>query len=353
MDPPRLLAPAADDADDEAERALLAVPAPALLAGGSDGDDDDDDEGAAADDEAGPAPAKRPRPAAAAAVSKRENPDKAKAAAESARQLAAVRAEQARLQRSRVRFLLGKSEIFEHFLSLADGAAPGAGAAAARGAAQQALAAAGGGASGPAAAASAASSAAAGSPTKRGAGAGKRGRDDDAVTGGAGEDDSGLPVSTTRLSAQPANIPPQHALRDYQLEGLNWMIGLHETGLNGILADEMGLGKTFQTIALLAWLAEQGAAAGGAGPHLVLVPKSTLSNWANELARFCPALRVITLAGEKETRQAVLRTHLQPGVPQAQRGWHVLLTTYEVAVIEKGPLTRLHWQYLVIDEAHR
>ena len=31
--------------------------------------------------------------------------------------------------------------------------------------------------------------------------------------------------------------------RQYQLEGLNWMIRLQENGINGILADEMGLGK--------------------------------------------------------------------------------------------------------------
>lgn len=31
-------------------------------------------------------------------------------------------------------------------------------------------------------------------------------------------------------------------LRDYQLEGLNWMIRLTDNGINGILADEMGLG---------------------------------------------------------------------------------------------------------------
>ena len=28
-------------------------------------------------------------------------------------------------------------------------------------------------------------------------------------------------------------------MRDYQVRGLNWMIGLYENGINGILADEM------------------------------------------------------------------------------------------------------------------
>lgn len=48
----------------------------------------------------------------------------------------------------------------------------------------------------------------------------------------------------TRLTEQPKILTPEHRLRDYQLDSLNWMIGLYETGINGILADEMGLGKT-------------------------------------------------------------------------------------------------------------
>jgi SNF2 family DNA or RNA helicase len=40
-------------------------------------------------------------------------------------------------------------------------------------------------------------------------------------------------------------------LKDYQVKGLQWLVGLYEARLNGTLADEMGLGKTIQTIALL------------------------------------------------------------------------------------------------------
>jgi hypothetical protein len=28
-------------------------------------------------------------------------------------------------------------------------------------------------------------------------------------------------------------------MRDYQVQGLNWMASLHQNGINGILADEM------------------------------------------------------------------------------------------------------------------
>jgi SWI/SNF-related matrix-associated actin-dependent regulator of chromatin subfamily A member 5 len=46
----------------------------------------------------------------------------------------------------------------------------------------------------------------------------------------------------TFLTAQPSTLGGGK-MRQYQLEGLNWMIRLQENGVNGILADEMGLGK--------------------------------------------------------------------------------------------------------------
>ena len=42
----------------------------------------------------------------------------------------------------------------------------------------------------------------------------------------------------TFLTAQPTTIA-HGKMRQYQLEGLNWMIGLQENGVNGILADEV------------------------------------------------------------------------------------------------------------------
>eukprot|EP00069_Balaena_mysticetus_P010011 bmy_20500T0 len=88
-------------------------------------------------------------------------------------------------------------------------------------------------------------------------------------------------------------------LRDYQIRGLNWLISLYENGVNGILADEMGLGKTLQTIALLGYLKHYRNIP---GPHMVLVPKSTLHNWMNEFKRWVPSLRVICFVGDKDAR---------------------------------------------------
>ena len=65
-------------------------------------------------------------------------------------------------------------------------------------------------------------------------------------------------ISITRLLSQPKCIV-NGTMRSYQLEGLNWLIALYDTGINGILADEMGLGKTLQTISLLGYLYESRA----------------------------------------------------------------------------------------------
>lgn len=95
-------------------------------------------------------------------------------------------------------------------------------------------------------------------------------------------------LATPLLMCAPPVIQGQ--MRPYQLAGLNWMIALHHNGLNGILADEMGLGKTLQTIAFLGYLK---FCKGINGPHLVVVPKSTLRNWEREVGRWIPG-RVIS-----------------------------------------------------------
>eukprot|EP00599_Poterioochromonas_sp_BG-1_P014267 CAMPEP_0173160514 /NCGR_PEP_ID=MMETSP1105-20130129/17906_1 /TAXON_ID=2985 /ORGANISM="Ochromonas sp., Strain BG-1" /LENGTH=655 /DNA_ID=CAMNT_0014079465 /DNA_START=39 /DNA_END=2002 /DNA_ORIENTATION=- len=153
----------------------------------------------------------------------------------------------------------------------------------------------------------------------------------------------------TILTRQP-RIVTGGDLRSYQLDGLNWMIRLQDNGINGILADEMGLGKTLQSISILAYMYEYKKVP---GPHLIMVPKSTLSNWCNEFNRWCPKFRVMKFHGSKDERQDFIRSHFKPGQSQADREWDVIITTYEVVNLEKGALTKIAWRYLIIDEAHR
>ncbi|KAL5224347.1 hypothetical protein ABZP36_010986 [Zizania latifolia] len=67
-------------------------------------------------------------------------------------------------------------------------------------------------------------------------------------------------------------------LREYQMNGLRWLVSLYNNNLNGILADEMGLGKTVQVISLLCYLMET---KNDRGPFLVVVPSSVLPGWNN------------------------------------------------------------------------
>lgn len=60
-----------------------------------------------------------------------------------------------------------------------------------------------------------------------------------------------------------------------------------------------GLGKTLQTISLLGYMKHYRSIP---GPHMVLVPKSTLYNWMNEFKRWVPSLKAVCLIGDREQR---------------------------------------------------
>jgi len=174
---------------------------------------------------------------------------------------------------------------------------------------------------------------------RRGGGRAKEEEEDKELMGSANEN---VALVNTRLMAQPTCITAK--MRDYQLQGLNFMIRLYENGVNGILADEMGLGKTLQTISLLGYLSEY---RGISGPHLVAVPKSTLGNWMNEIRRWCPHLRPFKFHGGKEERNAMRENDMVPGK------WDVCVTSFEMIIKEKTVMKRFHWRYIIIDEAHR
>ena len=105
-----------------------------------------------------------------------------------------------------------------------------------------------------------------------------------------------------------------------------------------------GLGKTLQTISLLGFMKHFKNIN---GPHMVLVPKSTLANWMNEFKKWCPTLRAVCLIGDQDTRNKFIRDTMMPG------GWDVMVTSYEMIIREKSVFKKFNWRYLVIDEAHR
>lgn len=124
-------------------------------------------------------------------------------------------------------------------------------------------------------------------------------------------------------------------LRDYQLDGFQWMARLNSWGAGACLADDMGLGKTVQTIAYLLFKAKEGAS-------LVVAPASVVPNWRKELHRFAPALTVIVL-NECNNRQETIE--------QAKK-FDIVLSTYSLLVTESLSLTAKEWNVICLDEAH-
>lgn len=149
--------------------------------------------------------------------------------------------------------------------------------------------------------------------------------------------------NTTVLTESPSYVK-EGKLREYQIQGLNWLISLYENKLSGILADEMGLGKTLQTISFLGYLRY---IKGIDGPFIVIVPKSTLDNWRREFAKWTPDVNVVVLQGNKDDRSEIINNQL------LEAKFDVLITSFEMVIREKSVLKKFRWEYIIVDEAHR
>ncbi|OBT89930.1 hypothetical protein VE02_01495 [Pseudogymnoascus sp. 03VT05] len=144
---------------------------------------------------------------------------------------------------------------------------------------------------------------------------------------------------------KPEKMASTLVLKDYQLVGLNWLALLYKYKLSCILADDMGLGKTCQVIAFLSHLAETGET----GPHLVIVPPSTLENWLREFANFAPELVVEPYYGSQKERQDIAERILD-----SRDEVNVVVSTYEFAAKKEDNkfMRRLKPNACVYDEGH-
>ncbi|MDQ0230040.1 DEAD/DEAH box helicase [Metabacillus malikii] len=137
-------------------------------------------------------------------------------------------------------------------------------------------------------------------------------------------------------------VPPNlnATLRDYQKIGFNWLKTLSKYQFGGILADDMGLGKTIQAITFI--LSNVSEIRHLKKPAVIVSPSSLIYNWANELKKFAPELRVMVVAGTKKERNHIFN---QAGE------YDVLITSYPLLVKDNNHYKDKQFHTLFLDEA--
>uniref|UniRef100_A0A6B2E7W5 Chromodomain-helicase-DNA-binding protein 1 n=1 Tax=Phlebotomus kandelakii TaxID=1109342 RepID=A0A6B2E7W5_9DIPT len=138
-------------------------------------------------------------------------------------------------------------------------------------------------------------------------------------------------------------------LRDYQMDGLNWLILSWCKENSVILADEMGLGKTIQTICFLFYLFKVQSLH---GPFLCVVPLSTMTAWQREFTLWAPEMNIVTYLGDVQSRE-IIRQYEWSFASSKRLKFNAILTTYEILLKDKTFLGCLSWAALLVDEAHR
>ncbi|MCD7893302.1 MAG: DEAD/DEAH box helicase [Erysipelotrichaceae bacterium] len=124
-------------------------------------------------------------------------------------------------------------------------------------------------------------------------------------------------------------------LREYQIEGYQWLRMMEQYGFGGILADDMGLGKTLQMIVYFDSLKD-------AGVHLVITPASLLLNWADEIEKFSKDLKYLCIYGTKAKREELIQTI---------NDYQIVITSYDYMRRDIDLYQNYQFHTIVIDEA--
>lgn len=136
------------------------------------------------------------------------------------------------------------------------------------------------------------------------------------------------------LPKEEVEYPKLNAtLRDYQKYGYKWLKYLTDNNLGACLADDMGLGKTLQAIALLSNLHEEKKK-----KSMVIMPKSLIYNWENEIKKFAPKLKVGVYYGINRDFSSLKKVN-------------VILTTYGTIRNDIENLLEHKFDLLILDES--
>lgn len=122
----------------------------------------------------------------------------------------------------------------------------------------------------------------------------------------------------------------------YQVKGVEWMTTqekITQGPKGGFLCDEMGLGKTIQIIATILNNPKKHT--------LIVVPKTIVTQWLKEINKFAPGLCVHVYDGPKRTNDV-----------NDLIGSDIVLCPYSVVNPKTSVLDHVHWDRIILDEAH-
>lgn len=126
-------------------------------------------------------------------------------------------------------------------------------------------------------------------------------------------------------------------LRDYQVDGINYILSLMDLNYGAILADEMGLGKTIQALSVANYFIKQNK------KILVTAPTSLLYNWKNEIEKFLsPDLNVILMEGNLKNRRKLFAK-----LEEA----NIILTSYNLLKRDIDWYEHYDFDLFILDEA--
>lgn len=126
--------------------------------------------------------------------------------------------------------------------------------------------------------------------------------------------------------------------RDYQKIGINWLLNLKEKKMGGILADDMGLGKTIQALSFL----YINNLIGNEKPSLIIVPKSILYNWVNEIKKYFKNMNYTIATGDVKDRKEAIRDISSN---------EVIITSYSLINRDINLYKNLEFGTIILDEA--
>ena len=142
-------------------------------------------------------------------------------------------------------------------------------------------------------------------------------------------------IGINEIKNYDAPIPNLNAvLREYQEYGYKWLSYLSDNHLGGCLADDMGLGKTLQAIALLTKIHSDSRKK----RSLVVMPKSLIYNWENEIQKFSPNLKIGIYYGNGRELSVFKENE-------------VILTTYGTVRNDISKIKKYKFELIILDES--